>query len=200
MKEMVQVLMCARFVVTNGGETLPIITISGHPGSGTSTLVKGICQSKGWTSLNGGDIFRQEAKNRGLSLSEFEKICAEDETVDKSLDEILKNHILDANGYDVLESRLCGWWAYKLDIDCLRLWLHASEEARAERVVMREGLPLDVAIANNKQRTAVDKARFEDMYGLNPEDETPYTHIIDASNLNAEQVLAKTLEILEGIE
>ena len=38
------------------------------------------------------------------------------------------------------------------------------------------------------------------MYGLNPEDETPYTHIIDASNLNAEQVLAKTLEILEGIE
>ena len=197
---MVQAQTCVRFVVTNGGEILPKITISGHPGSGTSTLVKGICQSKGWSSLNGGDIFRQEAKNRGLSLSEFEKICAEDETVDKSLDEILKNHILDSDGFDVLESRLCGWWAYNLDVDCVRLWLHASEEARAERVVMREGLSLDVAIANNKQRTAVDKARFEEMYGLNPEDETPYTHIIDASNLNVEEVLAKALEILEGIE
>ncbi|GIR67402.1 MAG: hypothetical protein CM15mP71_6280 [Candidatus Poseidoniales archaeon] len=65
---------------------------------------------------------------------------------------------------------------------------------------MREGLSLDVAIANNKQRTAVDKARFEEMYGLNPEDETPYTHIIDASDLNVEEVLAKALEILEGIE
>ena len=65
---------------------------------------------------------------------------------------------------------------------------------------MREGLPLDIAIANNKQRTAVDKTRFEEMYGLNPEDETPYTHILDASNLNVEEVLAKALEILEGIE
>ena len=195
-----QTQTCVRFVVTNGGEILPKITISGHPGSGTSTLVKGICQSKGWSSLNGGDIFRQEAKNRGLSLSEFEKICAEDETVDRSLDEILKSHILDSDGFDVLESRLCGWWAYNLDVDCVRLWLHASEEARAERVVMREGLSLDVAIANNKQRTAVDKARFEEMYGLNPEDGTPYTHIVDASNLNVEEVLAKALEILEGIE
>ena len=41
---------------------------------------------------------RQEAKNRGLSLSEFEKICAEDESVDRSLDEIWKNHILDSVG------------------------------------------------------------------------------------------------------
>lgn len=200
MKEMVQALTCVRYAVMNGGEILPKITISGHPGSGTSTLVKGICKSKNWSSLNGGDIFRQEAKNRGLSLSEFEKICSEDETVDRSLDEILKKHILDSDGHEVLESRLCGWWAYNLEVDCVRLWLHASEEARAERVVMREGLPLDVAISNNKQRTAVDKTRFEEMYGLNPEDTKPYTHIIDASDLNVEQVLAKALEILEGVE
>ena len=179
---------------------MPRITISGHPGSGTSTLVKGICNAKGWSSLNGGEIFRKEAKERGLSLSEFEKICSEDESVDRSLDEILKKHLLDNEGYDVLESRLCGWWAYKLDIDCLRLWLHASEEARAQRVVTREGLTLEKAISNNKKRANVDKVRFQEMYGLNPEDETPYTHIIDASKLTAEQVLLETLKILEEIE
>ena len=47
------------------------ITISGHPGSGTSTLVAAICEARGWSSLNGGDIFRQEAKNRNFSLGEF---------------------------------------------------------------------------------------------------------------------------------
>ncbi len=192
--------MCVSYVVMFGGETLPRITISGHPGSGTSTLVKGICKSKGWSSLNGGDIFRQEAKNRGLSLSEFEKICSEDPIVDKSLDEILQKHIADPNGYEVLESRLCGWWAYKMDIDCLRIWLHASEEARAMRVVNREGLTIEEATSNNKERTEVDKIRFEEMYGLNPEDETPYTHIIDASNMNAEEVLIHTLAILEELE
>lgn len=194
--------MCwfASYVAISGGEIMPRITISGHPGSGTSTLVKGICNAKGWSSLNGGEIFRKEAKERGLSLSEFEKICSEDESVDRSLDEILKQHLLDNEGYDVLESRLCGWWAYKLDVDCFRLWLHASEEARAERVVTREGLTLEKAISNNKKRTNVDKVRFQEMYGLNPEDETPYTHIIDASKLNAEQVLLETLKILEEIE
>ena len=192
--------MCVSYVVMFGGETLPRITISGHPGSGTSTLVKGICKSKGWSSLNDGDIFRQEAKNRGLSLSEFEKICSEDPIVDKSLDEILQKHIADPNGYEVLESRLCGWWAYKMDIDCLRIWLHASEEARAMRVVNREGLTIEEATSNNKERTKVDKIRFEEMYGLNPEDETPYTHIIDASNMNAEEVLIHTLAILEELE
>ena len=192
--------MSAKSAVMNGGEIMPRITISGHPGSGTSTLVKGICNAKGWSSLNGGEIFRKEAKERGLSLSEFEKICSEDESVDRSLDEILKQHLLDNEGYDVLESRLCGWWAYKLDVDCLRLWLHASEEARAERVVTREGLTLEEAISNNKKRTNVDKVRFQEMYGLNPEDETPYTHIIEASKLTAEQVLLETLEILEGSE
>ena len=180
-------------------KSLPKITISGHPGSGTSTLVKGICNAKGWSSLNGGDIFRQEAKKQGFSLAEFEKICSNDESVDKSLDEILKQHILD-DGHEVMESRLCGWWAYNLEVDCVRLWLSASEDARAERVVMREGLSLEEALSSNKQRTHVDKIRFQQMYGLDPEDETPYTHIIDGSELTAEQVLLEAMKILEGIE
>ena len=184
----------------NGGETLVKITISGHPGSGTSTLVKGICDSMGWTSLNGGDIFRSEAKNRGLSLAEFEKICSEDESVDKSLDDILKQHILQPDGYDVMESRLCGWWAFKLDVDCIRLWLHANEDSRAERVVTREGLTIEEATSSNRERTNVDRLRFDRMYGLNPEDSTPYTHVIDASGLTKEEVIASTLKILEEVQ
>ena len=74
--------MSAKSVVMNGGEILPHITISGHPGSGTSSLVDGICKAKGWTSLNGGQIFRDEAKNRGLSLAEFGDLCASDYSVD----------------------------------------------------------------------------------------------------------------------
>ena len=59
----------------SGGESLPRITISGHPGSGTSTLVSGICREMGWNSLNGGEIFRDEAKNRECLLLNL-VICA----------------------------------------------------------------------------------------------------------------------------
>jgi CMP/dCMP kinase len=173
------------------------ITISGHPGSGTSTLVSAICDAKGWSSLNGGDIFRQEAKNRNVSLSEFGKICAEDESVDRSLDDILKLRMSDSEGPEVMESRLCGWWAHLLELDCIRLWLNVSESVRASRVVDREGISIDLAMSNNSKRSRVDLARFQEMYGLDPEDSTPYTHVIDASGLTREEVLEAALKILE---
>ncbi len=195
-----QIPIFVKFVVTSGGEILVEITISGHPGSGTSTLVSLICEAKGWSSLNGGEIFRQEAKNRGMKLSEFEAVCANDSTVDRSLDDVLKSRMLELEGPHVIESRLCGWWAHLLELDCIRLWLTVSESVRAQRVVYREGLTLEQAISENKSRTDVDLARFEEMYGLNPEDRTPYTHVIDGSGLTKEEVLALALEILEEVQ
>ena len=192
--------MCARSVVTNGGEILVRITISGHPGSGTSTLVEAICQHNGWTSLNGGEIFRQEAKSRNLSLSEFGNLCAKDFSVDSQLDEILKSKMVEPNGPKVMESRLSGWWAYLLELDCIRLWIDVSETVRAERVVGREGISFEEALSSNSKRTQKDLARYEDMYGLNPEERTPYTHVIDASALTKEEVLASTLTFLEEVQ
>ena len=195
-----QIPIFVKSVVTNGGETLVEITISGHPGSGTSTLVSLICEAKGWNSLNGGDIFRQEAKNRGMKLSEFEAVCASDSSVDRSLDDVLKSRMLEPEGPQVMESRLCGWWAHLLELDCIRLWLNVSESVRAQRVVYREGLTLEQAISENRSRTDVDLARFEEMYGLNPEDRTPYTHVIDGSGLTKEEVLTLALKILEEVQ
>lgn len=197
---MVQVLTFAKSAVMNGGETLPRITISGHPGSGTSTLVDGICKAKGWRSLNGGQIFRDEAKNRGMNLAEFGDLCARDFSVDKSLDEILKSNMLNPEGPEVMESRLSGWWAHLLELDCFRIWLDVSEEVRAQRVVNREGMPLEEALLANRKRSEIDLARYQEMYGINPEDSTPYTHVVDASDLDSAGVLDAVMGILEGNE
>ena len=192
--------ICVKFAVMNGGENLVKITISGHPGSGTSTLVNGICDHFNWSSLNGGQIFRDEAKRRGLSLSEFGDLCASDFSVDKSLDDILQEKIRDPNGPDVMESRLSGWWAYKLEIDCVRLWVDVNDEVRAQRVVEREGITLEKAIFENKKRSQKDRSRYIELYGLIPEDKEPYTHIIDASQKNISEVLQETIKILEASE
>ena len=192
--------MSARYVVTSGGEIMVRITISGHPGSGTSTLVGAICLNKGWTSLNGGEIFRQEAKNRNLSLSEFANLCATDFTVDSYLDDILKSKMVEPDGPKVMESRLSGWWAHLLELDCIRLWIEVSDTVRAERVVGREGISFEEALVSNNNRSQKDLARYEEMYGLNPEERTPYTHVIDASGLTKEEVLTSALKILEEVQ
>ena len=56
------------FVEQNGDDSLVKVTVSGPPGSGTSTLVKRIANNQSWNSLNGGDIFRSEAAIRGLTV------------------------------------------------------------------------------------------------------------------------------------
>ena len=176
------------------------ITISGHPGSGTSTLVSLICEAKGWTSINGGEIFRQEARNRNMSLGDFGDLCAKDFSVDRSLDEILKSKMTESKGSEVIESRLSGWWAYVLEQDCVRLWLEVDEQIRAERVIGREGISLEEALAANQKRIDTDLSRYQELYGLNPEDRTPYTHVIDASGLAKEEVLTSALKILEDFK
>ena len=75
------------------GVSMPKITVSGHPGSGTSSLVKKLMEYYNWDSVNGGQIFRNEAKARNMSLAAFGKLCNEDESVDRELDEKLKQFI-----------------------------------------------------------------------------------------------------------
>jgi len=195
---MVQIPRYARFVATSGGDAVVKITISGHPGSGTSTLVGLICAHYNWGSLNGGDIFRQEAAARNMSLADFGSLCSEDESVDRSLDTILQERMLTEEGPEVIESRLSGWWAYKNGLDCIRIWLDVSDEERARRVVEREGGELADALESNHARSAIDLARFEKMYSLNPESPIPYTHTVESSSLQPEDVANAVITILEG--
>ena len=90
-----------------------IVTISGHPGSGTSTLVDGLCESLNWGKLNGGQVFRDMANQREMTLEEFGQFCIQDESVDKELDDLLSQTMQSENSPEIVESRLAGWWAYK---------------------------------------------------------------------------------------
>ena len=116
-----------------------LLTVSGHPGSGTTTLVGNVCGRRGWSSLNGGQVFREAASERGVSVEEFSALCEAEPEVDKILDKKLLDAMQSAGGPEVVESRLCGWWAHNNEIDCIRLWLAVSEDERARRVVSREG-------------------------------------------------------------
>ena len=173
------------------------VTVSGHPGSGTSTLVRGLMDRFGWSSLNGGDVFREEAKRRGMSLGDFGELCKNELDVDRSLDELLRQRMQGPDAANIVESRLAGWWAYRLELPCLRIWLDVSDEERARRVSEREGLTLENALEANRARAAVDGERFLLLYDLVPEDPEPYTHVLDATTLNASQILDHVVALLE---
>ncbi len=183
----------------SGSDALPQVTISGLAGSGTSTLVEGLCNAKGWEYLNGGIVFRSEAERRGMELSAFAQLCRSDLEVDKRLDEELQRHMLKADGPQIVESRLAGWWAYQLELPAKRIWLEVSLEERTRRVVQREGGDLEFRKQEIIHRENEDLHRFHELYRLNPADMTPYTDIVEADELSAEEVLSIVLEIIEGV-
>jgi len=188
----------AMFATMNGCEPMLYLTVSGHPGSGTSTLVKGLMNRFDWTSLNGGDVFRAEAKRRKMSLTDFGRLCQEELDVDRSLDALLKERMQSESAANIVESRLAGWWAYRLNLPCLRIWLDVDDEERARRVVNREGITVNEALEANALRSKVDGERFMELYGILPEDEEPYTHVISATNLNADEILESVVVLLEA--
>ena len=174
------------------------LTVSGPPGSGTSTLVDKICQSRNWTSLNGGEIFRTEAANRGLSVVEFSSLCKQDLDVDRELDTKLKEAISSQNPPDVVESRLSGWWAHQLELDCLRVWVSVSDEERARRIQNREGGDFSERLQESKQRQYDDNQRYMELYGIDMSDMTPYNLIVDADDSDADEVFRLVSNELGG--
>lgn len=134
-----------------------------------------------------------------MSLSDFGQLCKEDLEVDRQLDALLKEEMMrtDEDAPSVIESRLSGWWAYKLGLSAPRIWLEVDDIERAKRVQAREGGDLNSIIEANQQRSKVDEQRFDELYGLLPQQTEPYTHIINASDLNPQEVLASVLDILE---
>ena len=178
------------------------ITISGHPGSGTSTLVNLLSEYKGWNSLNGGELFRQEAKRRNMTLADFGELCKNDLDVDRELDALLKQEMLrnDEQAPEIVESRLAGWWAYQLELEIPRIWLDVNEIERAKRVQDREGGSIESILKESEKRASVDAQRFLELYNLLPEQHEPYSHRIEATSLNPQEVLARVLEIVEALE
>ena len=180
------------------GVSMVRITVSGLAGSGTSTLVKGLMTHFNWTSLNGGDVFREEAKRRGMTLEMFNELCKNELEVDQELDTLLQQRMQGEGSADIVESRLAGWWAHRLGLPCLRIWLDVSPQERARRVVAREGGSEEEAMLANAERSKVNNERFMMLYQLIPEDPEPYTHVIPSSNLNAAEILEHVIALLEA--
>jgi len=65
---------------------MTIITISGLPGTGTTTIAKLLEKKLGLEYVYSGDIFRKMAEKYKMSLEEFGNYCEKHRDVDEQLD------------------------------------------------------------------------------------------------------------------
>ena len=169
-----------------------LVTISGLPGSGTSTVATRVATELGIERLDGGAVFRGLAAERGLSLAEFGVVAQQDPGVDLELDVRLAARA--RVGDLVLESRLAGWIATNEALPAVRVWIACDPSERARRVADRDGLTIAAALAANAERERSEAARYLAYYGIDIADLSVYDLLLDSTTAAPDALVAAIVE------
>jgi len=188
-----------------------IITISGVPGSGKTTVGKIIAQKLGMPFYSVGGLRGKMALERGLTIDELNKLGETDRTTDTQVDDYQKELGAKKDGF-VIEGRLSWHFiphSFKIFLDC------APDEAARRILASRdqrpdEDLPADTTSMKRRieGRLASDQRRYRDIYGLDYRDKSHYDLVLDTTPLKsaedaAERILADLrpkLDSSDGIQ
>lgn len=159
------------------------ITLSGLPGSGTTTIASFLSEKTGMQIISAGIAFRELAREIGLSLEEFGKFAEADTSIDKLIDEKQKEIAMGQDNI-IVEGRLTG---YMVNSD-FKVWVKAPLEIRSKRVAKREKKNEKLAFEEIKKRENCDFRRYEKFYQIDLNDMSIYDLIIDSSKWKPESI------------
>jgi len=171
------------------------VTIGGLPGSGKTTVAKILANKLDLNYLNAGDIFRNLATKKGLTLEEFAVYAEQNPSVDQAID----NKLIEVARGDgaILEGRLAAFMVVKENLEAKKIWLEAPLKIRAERICKREDKPMETALSEIQERERSEWDRYFNLYNIDLNDLENYDIIIDSSVITAEQVVE---EVMKGIK
>ncbi|MCX6695926.1 MAG: AAA family ATPase, partial [Candidatus Altiarchaeota archaeon] len=152
-----------------------IVTIGGSVASGKSTLAERLSKRLGFKRLSAGQIMREMAAERGVSLLEFSRYAEEHPEVDREIDE--RQRKVASTGNYVVDGRLS---AHFLKPD-LSVWLNAPVEVRASRILDRgeKYRSLEEASEAISQREASERKRYREFYGIDLDDMRVYDMVLN---------------------
>lgn len=153
-----------------------IITLSGQPGSGKTTVARDIASRYGFTIISAGEQFRKLAAERGMTLAEFGELAERDPSIDIAIDNRQKEL---ATKYPkaLVEGRLAG---RTINAD-LKIWLKTPLDVRAERISRRENIPSRQAYDETYARELCELKRYMQYYHIDLNDLSIYDLVIDTS-------------------
>jgi CMP/dCMP kinase len=160
------------------------ITISGPPGSGTTSLARHLAEKHGFQLISAGETFRQLAKEKGMSLAQFSKVAESDLSIDALIDARQKE-IAQTRDNIIVEGRLSGWMVEDAD---LKIWLTAAPSCRAKRIAQRDGGDEYAAREATIIREESEYVRYKNFYKIDLRDLSLYHLIVDTGLWDRDQL------------
>ncbi len=164
------------------------VAISGLHGAGKSTAAERLSEELGLRYVSAGEVFREMAEERNMSLTEFSDYVEDNPEVDEKIDrrtaeEAEKENVL-------IDARLAGWFAEGADI---RILLVAPLEERVRRICERENRPYEEVKEETVAREKSEKERFREFYDIDVDDYSVFDLVLNTDKFDKEE----TVEILK---
>jgi len=161
------------------------ITVSGLPGSGTTSLSRYLAQRHNFTMISAGEVFRECAQKHNMELAEFGRLAEQDPTFDKMID-IRQKEIAEEKDNIIVEGRLSGWMVEKAD---LKIWLFAPINCRIDRIVYRDQIADDeTAKKITLERERCEAGRYSAYYNIDINDLSIYHIILNSEHWGVEDL------------
>jgi cytidylate kinase len=194
-----------RAEVAKNSDKKIVICISGMAGTGKSTLAKRLARKYRLHYYSGGDALKDLAAAEGCNVSvqgwwetseglRFLERRRNDSKFDKAVDNKLLEYAKQGNV--LLDSWTMPWLLNK----GFKIWLSASLEKRAERIVKRDKISPKEAIDVLREKEGNTRTIYKKLYGFTlGEDFEPFHFILDTDNLNANEVYHVLCDVIDNL-
>ncbi len=173
----------------------PVITVSGPHGTGKSTYAKALAEALGLRYVCAGELFRDLAKEKKMSLETFSSLAAKDPAIDKLIDERTKTEA--RKGGVVIDAQL-GAWMLK-ELADVKLLMVAPDEVRFKRIAERDGTSIESAKKETMAREQIQKQRYKKYYGIDVDDLGIYDLTIDTSLYPVEKTASAVVAEVQSL-
>ncbi|MDR1429360.1 MAG: AAA family ATPase [Spirochaetaceae bacterium] len=170
------------------------IAVSGKSGCGNTTVSRMLAEKLGLSFIN--FTFRALAAERNLSLDEVLILASQDDSWDREVDRRQVELARQEKGC-VLGSRLAIWMLPEAG---LKVYLGATPETRAARIVKREGGDLKQVAAFTAERDRQDRERYLRIYNIDNDDYSSANLVIDTDTLTPPEIVSLITRELEQLK